>query len=83
MSYQVQFDGNVLLQLRGLPEEAFDALVARVVELVDAPWDAAVAAPGHDPASRDVAFGTGAGLLTFHVDDDAELIRISDITWIG
>ena len=83
MSYQVHLEGDALIQLRGLPDDAFEALLTRVVELVDAPWDAAVAAPGNDPAVRDATFGTGLGLLTFQVDDDAELIRISDITWIG
>jgi len=28
-------------------------------------------------------FGEGYGLLSFHVDDAAELIRIFDIAWIG
>jgi hypothetical protein len=28
-------------------------------------------------------FGAGWGLLTFHVDDNAELIRIFDLIWIG
>lgn len=28
-------------------------------------------------------FGSGNGLLTFHVDDAAEIIRIFNITWIG
>ena len=30
-----------------------------------------------------VVFGSGWGLLAFHVDDNAELIRIFDLTWIG
>jgi len=63
--------------------EGFDALLARVVELVDAPWDAVVMPPGDDPAYRQVVFGSGWGLMTFHVDDDAELIRIFDLIWIG
>jgi hypothetical protein len=46
VSYQVEFVGNALIQLRGLPGDAFEALVARVVKLVDAPWDASVAAVG-------------------------------------
>jgi hypothetical protein len=28
-------------------------------------------------------FGAGYGLLSFHADDAAEIIRIFDITWIG
>jgi hypothetical protein len=83
VSYEVQFDGKALIQLRGFPEDAFEALLARVVELVDAPWDATVMPPGRDPAFRRSVFGDGWGLLTFYVDDDAELIRIFDITRIG
>ncbi|HEX9357662.1 MAG TPA: hypothetical protein VF933_28080 [Streptosporangiaceae bacterium] len=83
MTYRVRFESYALHQLRGLPGEAFDALLARVLELVEAPWDAAVMPPGDDPAYRRAMFGSGWGLLTFHVDDDAELIRIFDLIWIG
>ena len=83
MTYRVRFEAYALVQLHGLPSEAFDALLDRVLELVDAPWDAVVMPPGNDPAYRQSVFGSGWGLLTFHVDDDAELIRIFDLTWIG
>jgi hypothetical protein len=72
--------GAALIQLNGLPSAAFDALV---VTVVDAPWDATVMPPGDDPAYRMTVFGSGYGLLSFHADDTAELIRIFDITWIG
>jgi hypothetical protein len=39
--------------------------------------------PGRDPAFRRTVFGNGLGLLTFYVDDAAELIRIFSIIWIG
>jgi hypothetical protein len=80
---RVRFEAYALVQLRGLPSEAFDALLDRVVELVNEPWDAVVMPPGNDPAYRQSVFGSGWGLLTFHVDDDAELIRIFDLIWIG
>lgn len=83
MSYQVRFEGAALLQLNGLPSAAFDALVERVVDLVDEPWDATVMPPGDDPAYRMTVFGSGNGLLSFHADATAEIIRIFDITWIG
>jgi hypothetical protein len=83
VTYRVRFEGYALNQLRGLPDEAFEALLARVLELVDAPWDAAVMPPGDDPAYRRAVFGSGWGLLTFHADDDTELIRIFDLIWIG
>ena len=83
MTYRVRFEAYALVQLHGLPNEAFDALLDRVVELVEAPWDAVVMLPGDDPAYRRTVFGAGWGLLTFHVDDNAELIRIFDLIWIG
>jgi hypothetical protein len=83
VSYQVRFEGAALLQLNGLPPAAFDALVERVVALVDEPWDATVMPPGDDPAYRMTVFGSGNGLLSFHADDTVEIIRIFDITWIG
>jgi hypothetical protein len=83
VSYSVRFEGAALVQLNGLPAVAFDALLERVVVLVDEPWDAAVIPPGDDPAYRMTVFGAGYGLLSFYADDAAELIRIFDITWIG
>jgi hypothetical protein len=83
MSYEVEFGGAALIQLNGLPSAAFDALVERVVTLAEEPWDADLMAPGDDPAERQATFGEGYGLLSLHVDDAAELIRIFDIAWIG
>ncbi len=50
---------------------------------MDEPWDAAVAAPGDDPASREAVFGAGRGFLSFRADDAAEEIEITYLTWIG
>lgn len=83
MSYRAEFDGHALVQLRGLPRPAFDALVTRVAELVEQPWDATVAPPGDDPAFRWTTFGDGLGLVSFYVDDAAGLLRIYDLAWIG
>lgn len=82
MTFRAEFDGAALVQLNGLPSAAFDALVARVVALVQEPWDADLMAPGDDPAYREVIFGGGNGLLSFQVDNAAELIRIFDIAQI-
>jgi hypothetical protein len=77
VTYRVRFEAYALVQLHGLPSGAFDALVERVVQLVEEPWDAVVMPPGDDPAYRRAVFGSGWGLLTFHVDEEADLI------WIG
>lgn len=83
MSYQAEFEGDALVQLNGLPEAAFDALVERVVDLVQEPWDATVIPPGNDPAYRWAVWGAGSGLLSFRVDEAAEEIWIFDLIWIG
>lgn len=77
MSYHVGFEGKALIQLNGLPPEAFDAMVERVVDLVDAPWDADLMDARGSPDFRQVLFGQGLGLLSFRADDAAELIRSS------
>jgi hypothetical protein len=56
MTYQVEFDGAALVQLNGLPSAAFDALVQRLVALVEQSWDADLMAPGDDPAERQATF---------------------------
>ena len=83
MSYGVRFEGGGLVQMNGLPGDAFDALPGRVVALVDEPWDATVMPPGSDPAYSRTVFGAGNGLLTSHADDAAQMIRIFDVAWIG
>lgn len=83
MSYSVRFEGAALVQLNGLPSAAFDALLQRVINLVDEPWDATVMPPGKDPAYRMAVFGAGYGLLSFHADDASEIIRVFDIAWTG
>jgi hypothetical protein len=83
VTYRTRFQDGALVQLNGLPKTAFDALLERIVVLVEEPWDATVLPPGNDPAIRETMFGAGYGLLSFHVDEAAKLIRIFNITWIG
>ena len=83
MSYKAHFMGKALVQLKGLPSDAFDALVVQVAYLVDAPWDADLMDSDGDTDYRQAIFGQGLGLLSFRVHDLAELIVIFDIAWIG
>ena len=81
MSYRVEFHASALAQLQGLPPPAFDASVERVSKLVGAPWDSQ-SLDRDEPTFRQCIFG-GLGLLSFHIDDHHELIRIFDVTWAG
>jgi hypothetical protein len=57
VSFRAQFEGQALVQLKGLPQAAFDALVERVADLVREPWDADLMTPDGDPAYRQAIFG--------------------------
>lgn len=81
MSFRVEFHAAALAQLQGLPPHAFDALVERVAKLVSTPWEAQILDPS-EPNFRQCIFGS-LGLLSFYVDEQRELIRIFDVTWIG
>lgn len=83
MSYRVIFGPGGGAQFHNLPEPGRDALITRSVTLADAPWDDATVLPGGDPRFRETTFGAGRGLVSFHVDDAAEVIRIYNIVWTG
>lgn len=61
---------------------AYDALMERIIRLVDAPWDAWPVYPDDDPEYRETQFGEH-GLLSFRVDDAAEFLIIFNILWTG
>ena len=65
MSYRVQFEGQALVQLKGLPQAIFDALVERVTDLVREPWDADLMTPGGYPAYRRPYSATDTGCSHF------------------
>jgi hypothetical protein len=56
VTYRVEFEGDALERLNGLPKNAFDALVESIGDY---------------------------GILSFRVDERAELIRIFGILWAG
>lgn len=61
---------------------AYDALMERILRLIDAPWDAWPVYPDDQPDYRETQFGEH-GLLSFRVDDNAELLIIFNILWTG
>jgi hypothetical protein len=62
---------------------SYDALMERIIQLVDAPWDAWPVYPGGDePEFRETQFGEH-GLLSFRVDEDTESLVIFNILFAG
>jgi hypothetical protein len=84
VSYRVEFGGGAQVQFHSLPEHARDAVVGCAVELAVQPW-AAVIRRGEldDCRFREAVFRSGSGIPGFYLDEDAQLIRIFDIVWIG
>jgi hypothetical protein len=81
VSYRVELHASALAQIQGIPSEAFDALVSRLADVVDKPWDA-FPLQADEPEFRQVIFG-GQGLASFYVDERNEVLRVFDITWVG
>lgn len=81
MTYRPTLTGHALTQFTDLTTDT--ALIERILRLVEEPWDAWPVYPGGDePAFRETQFGDH-GLLSFRVDDDAEVIIIFNILWTG
>jgi len=68
--------------MRGLPGSAFDNLIQVMAEVIDYPDDPLRTFPTGDPYIRRVEFG-GAGLITYLINDGAEVVIILDVTWAG
>ncbi|WP_119727568.1 type II toxin-antitoxin system RelE family toxin [Thermomonospora amylolytica] len=81
MSYRVELHATALAQIKGLPPEAFDALVTALADAATTPWDTMAMRP-NEPEYRQAIFGT-FGLVSFYVDEPAEVLRVFDITWTG
>ena len=85
MSYRPRLIGRAQHQFADLIDNntAYDAFMERIIRLVDAPWDAWPVYPDDgEPDYRETQFGEH-GLLSFRVDDTAELLIIFNILWIG
>jgi hypothetical protein len=86
VSYRPVLTGRALGQFNDFiqdHEKAYEAFMRRVLWLIDAPWDAWPVYPGGgEPEIRETQFGEH-GLISFRVDEDAELLVIFNILWAG
>lgn len=81
--YRAMLSAGAAEKFHYLPSPAREALVSRVADLVERPWDdARILLPGDDPAFRGTTFDDGRGMLEFHLDEVAEIVRIFDIVWL-
>lgn len=83
MTYRPRLEQPVLRQMPGLPGDAFDLLVRALARICDGPYDRLLSMPaGKDPHER-MAELDDSGFIVFTVDDDAGLIRVYGLVWIG
>ena len=68
----------------GLPDEALDAIVERVARICLDPFDRVVSmpAPASRPGGRMAELGD-EGFIEFAVDEQAGVVRIYTVAWIG
>jgi hypothetical protein len=85
VSYRPDLTARALAQFHDLAADPviYDALMGRILRLADAPWDGWPAYPGGvEPEIRQTQFGE-YGLLSYRVDDQAEMLIIFSIIWVG
>jgi hypothetical protein len=82
VTYRAQLSERALKQVAGLPRDAFDGLIEAMAEVVTYPDDPLRTYPTTDPYVRRAEFG-GSGLVTYLINDGAEVVIITDITWVG
>jgi hypothetical protein len=83
--YRVELSKAALAQLGGFPPAAMDALIVAMSWVVEYPADPLRTWPTGDPCIRRVEFGgrRGAGLVTYRIDDAAQVVTVADVTWVG
>jgi hypothetical protein len=82
VTYQAELSGRALKPMHGLPGPAFDSLIEVMVEVIDYPDDPLRTFPASDLYVRRVEFGD-AGLITYLINDGADVVIVLDITWAG
>ena len=80
MTYRAELSARALKQMHGLPGSAFDTLIQVMAEVIDYPDDPLRTFPTGDPSIRRAEFG-GAGLITYLINNGAEIVIILDVTW--
>jgi hypothetical protein len=83
VTYRPRLEQPVLRQMPGLPGDAFDLLVQTLARICDDPHDRLLSMPaGKTRVSVWPSSATG-GFIVFTVDDDAGLVRVYGLVWIG
>lgn len=82
MTYRVEFRPAAAQQTIGLPDDAYLALIRALGAASRDPFDGSVTLATPDMHVRRVTFG-GAGLASFYINPQAELVSVFAVVWSG
>lgn len=85
MTFRAWLEEAAVRQVHGLPGKALDDLVRLMARICDDPYDAVLSLPVRpgDPAERMAEIAGGLGFVEFRIDEQAHLVRIYALAWIG
>jgi hypothetical protein len=83
VTYRPRLEQPVLRQMPGLPGDAFDLLVRTLARICDDPYDRLLSMPAGKDQRERMAELDDSGFIVFTVDDDAGLVRVYGLVWIG
>jgi hypothetical protein len=83
VSYEPWLSPRVMRSMKGLPGDALDVLVAVMARVCDDPRDPVYSSATSAVPGRRVADLDERGFVEFTVDEQAGLVRIYGLAWIG
>ena len=81
MTYRPRLEIDVLRQMRGLPDEAFDTLVGVVASICEDPYDRMASMPVTADGRVRMAELGDSGFIEFTVEEPAGLVRVFHLVW--
>jgi hypothetical protein len=85
VTFRAWVEENAVRQIHGVPDEALDELIRLMARICDDPYDAVLSLPVRpgDLSERMAEIADGRGFVEFRVDEQARLVRIYALAWIG
>lgn len=85
MNYKPTWAETALRQVGGLSSDALGALVQTMADVCENPIDPLRTFPTDDLYFRRAQFGWRGswGMVSYRIDDAAQTVKITDVTWTG
>jgi len=84
VTFRAWLEPAAVQQVHNLPDEALNELVRLMARVCDDPYDAVLSLPVRpdDPTERMAEIGD-RGFAEFRIDEQAGLVRIYAVAWLG